>query len=648
MNLVSTLYAKIREAVGRMIPYRSIEQAERIETPLTVDMTNAVEKWYQMYLDQAPWVDREAVFSLNLPAFISGEIARQVLLEVKWNITGKNAAETGEEVMNPRAEYLKAEFEKLIESTAFRAKLEQGCAAGGMIIKPYPNTETGHIHFDWAMDWGFYPIAFDDDGNLTDFIIPDVFREGKTIYTRLERHTVINGRGETDGDDQGAGDKTPSAEKQAREGAQQPNTDNRDESTQERQEDKEAEQADNSKQEQEKRTGAPQRQPQAQRKITRSIRITQRAFKSSVEDSLGREINLDDVPRWEHLQPEAIVTETEAPLIGWFKVAASNTVDVDSPLGASVYARAADTIKQADMQYSRILWEYEASEMAIDVDPSALRPRKVAGGVMEMPKLNQRLFRAVDIDKGDRDLYEVFAPQIRDSALFVGLNNLLMRIEDQCGLSRGTISDANVEPRTATELKIVRARSYQTITDNQRALEKCLKDVVAAMDRYATIYNLAPEGEYDVSFEWDDSILTDTDQQTQERLMLMNSGIMSKVEFRMWYFGETRAQAEAAIASVNQEKTDAIESMNPMLPQFGGGPEAPQSPGNEEGEEIPGEGQENPENQPDGGENTPENEEDTDGTEEEEQAGGGRNTRNNRFGRKKQAGRKNRNQFPPR
>ena len=620
-----------------MIPYRSIEQAERIETPLTVDMTNAVEKWYQMYLDQAPWIDRESVFSLNLPAFISGEIARQVLLEVKWNITGKNAAEsgTGEEVMNPRAEYLKAEFEKLIDSTAFRAKLEQGCAAGGMIIKPYPNTETGHIHFDWAMDWGFYPIAFDDDGNLTDFIIPDIFREGRTIYTRLERHTVINGRGETEGNDQGTGDTTPAAGRLAREGGQLPGRPQM--SVQEPQEGEEEEKPDDSKGEGEKPRQEPQRQPQAQGKTTRSIRITQRAFKSTVEDTLGREIDLDTVPRWEHLQPEAIVTETEAPLIGWFKVAASNTVDVDSPLGASVYARAADTIRQADLQYSRILWEYEASEMAIDVDPSALRPRKIAGGGMEMPKLNQRLFRAVDIDKGDRDLYEVFAPQIRDSALFVGLNNLLMRIEDQCGLSRGTISDANVEPRTATELKIVRARSYQTITDNQRALEKCLKDVVAAMDRYATIYHLAPEGEYDVSFEWDDSILTDTDQQTQERLMLMNSGIMSKTEFRMWYFGETRAQAEAAIASVNQEKTDALESMNPMLPQFGeGGPQAPQSPGSDEGEEIPEEGQENPAEEPQDGQEAKENEEETEGQEN-------RQTRQQPPRKKK----KN-NQFPPR
>ena len=623
-----------------MIPYRSIEQAERIETPLTVDMTNAVEKWYQMYLDQAPWVDRESVFSLNLPAFISGEIARQVLLEVKWNITGKNAAETGEEVMNPRAEYLKEEFKKLIESTAFRAKLEQGCAAGGMIVKPYPNTETGHIHFDWAMDWGFYPIAFDDDGELTDFIIPDIFREGKTIYTRLERHTVINGRGETDGDNQGAGDTTPAANKQAREGLQVDPGKKPQMTAQEPQEGEEGENRDNPKGEQKKPQEQPQGQRQGQKKSSKSIRITQRAFKSSVEDSLGREINLEDVPRWEHLQPEAIVTETEAPLIGWFKVAASNTVDVDSPLGASVYARAADTIKQADLQYSRILWEYEAAEMAIDVDPSALRPRKIAGGGMEMPKLNQRLFRAVDIDKGDRDLYEVFAPQIRDSALFVGLNNLLMRIEDQCGLSRGTISDANVEPRTATELKIVRARSYQTITDNQRALEKCLKDVVAAMDRYATIYHLAPEGEYDVSFEWDDSILTDTDQQTQERLMLFNSGIIGKVEFRMWYFGETRAQAEAAIASVNQEKTDALESMNPMMPQFGGGPQPPQNPGNEEGEEIPEEDQETPAEEPQGGQEPPENEEETD----DENERNARNARNNRNGRKRQS----RNQFPPR
>lgn len=496
MNIFSRLWQFIAGVMKRVIPYKNVEQVERVETPLSTDMVNALELWYDLYRDKAPWLGgEEEVRSMNLPAFISSEIARQIVLEMKWNITGKDAGgntqnSDGEDVMNPRAEYLKAEFEKLVN--VLRQKLEQGCAAGGMIIKPYPNPADGHIYFDWSMDWGFYPLAFDDDGNLSDVVIPDSFQDGRTIYTRLERHTV-------EGD---------------------------------------------------------------------SVKITQRAFRSNNRETLGTEISLTEVKRWSSLEPEATVKNTDGPLFGWYKVASANNVDIDSPLGASVYAKAIDVIKEADIQYSRLLWEYEASEMAIDVDPTALRPKKTEGGGMEMPKLRQRLFRAVDIDKGDRDLYEVFAPNIRDANLISGLNQLLIRIEDLCGLSRGTLSDANVEARTATEMKIIKQRSYATVADNQAALEACLKNVIRAMDIYTTAYNLAPQGEYDVSFDWDDSILTDTEQQVQERLLLLNAGLMSKAEFREWYFGETKAQAKAAIDAVVQESVDADAAMNALLPQL--------------------------------------------------------------------------------
>ena len=516
MNIFAMLFSKIKEVFRRMIPYRSIEQAESIETPLSTDMVNALDLWYKLYLNQAYWLGGEAnVKSLNLPAFISSEIARQIVLEMKWNITGRDANgntqnDDGDDVMNPRAEYLKAEFEKLI--TVLRLKLEQGCAAGGMVIKPYPNIDDGHLYFDWAMDWGIYPLAFDDDGNLSDVIIPDIFRDGKTIYTRLERHTVKG----------------------------------------------------------------------------KDVEITQRAFKSTIEDSLGMEISLSDVERWSSLQEKAIVKDSEGPLFGWYKVAAANNVDIDSPLGASVFAKAIDVIKEADMQYSRLLWEYEGSELAIDVDPTALRPKRAEGGGVEMPKLNQRLFRAVDIDKGDRDLYDVFSPNIRDASILNGLNQLMIRIEDLSGLSRGTLSDANVEARTATEMKIIKQRSYTTIADNQAALERCLKDVVRVMNKYATVYHLAPEGEYDVSFEWDDSILTDTDTEMQERLMMLNAGIIGKAEFREWYFGETKAQAKAAIESISDEKAADMKAMMPEQPEQtedggnGGGPLPTPSGGDEE------------------------------------------------------------------
>ena len=478
----------IRMVVRRILPYNTIEAVERVETPLSTEMANALDDWYNMYLNKADWLKPDTVKSLNLPAFIASEIARQIVLEMKWNITGKGENgdtqnEDGEDIMNPRAEYLKTEFERCI--TALRLKLEQGCAAGGMTIKPYPKGD--HIYFDWTMDWSLYPIAFDDDGNLADVIFRDTYTEGKTVYTRLERHKV-------DGD---------------------------------------------------------------------NVKITQRAFKSNMRDQIGTEISLTEVDAWKELKPEVTVTKTDGQLFGWYKVASANCIDVDSPMGASVYAKAKNLIKEADVQYSRLLWEYEGSELAIDVDPTVLRPKKTEGGGLEMPKLNQRLFRAVDADKGDRDLYEVFSPSIRDSALLNGLNQLLMRVEDQCGLARGTISDANTVERTATELRIVKQRSYATVADNQAALENCLKDVIRAMDKYATLYRLAPEGEYDVSFEWDDSIITDTEQQMNERMLLLNNGIISKAEFREWYFGETKAQAQAAVEAAMAEQ---LEGMAQLLP----------------------------------------------------------------------------------
>lgn len=470
-----------------MIPYKDIAQVERVDTPLSNEMINALDTWYLLYLNKAPWLKSNTVKSLNLPAFISSEIARQVVLEMKWNITGKGSDgatqdDNGDDIMNPRADYLKTEFTKLMDQ--LRPKLEQGLAAGGMAIRPYP--KDGHIFFDWTMDWSLYPLSFGDSGELTDVIFRDCYTEGKTTYTRLERHTV-------QGND---------------------------------------------------------------------VEITQRVFKSNMKDTIGTETNLAEVEQWSNLAPQATVTEADGQMFGWFKAAAANSIDVDCPMGASVYGKAVDAIKEADLQYSRLLWEFEGSELAVDVDPQVLRPKKDGQG-QEMPRLNERLFRGVDL--GTDETYKIFSPAIRDAAEVNGLNQILMRVEDLVGFARGTISNANVEARTATELKINKQRSYATISDNQKALERCLIDVVRVMDKFATIYSLAPEGEYEVSFEWDDSIITDTDAQMQERLMLLNAGIISKAEFREWYFGETPSQAKAAIETLREEEAAGIESLLPKI-----------------------------------------------------------------------------------
>ena len=465
MTIINKLATKLKRWWHGVMPYENVGQVGG-DGALGPEMAGALELWYALYRDRAPWKQPGTVKSLNLAAAAAGEIARQVTLELKWDLTAPGGGD------GARAAFLKAQFARLAD--VLRQKLEQGCAAGGMLVKPWPDVKRGRIFFDFAMDWSLWPLAFDGEGNLADVIIPDVFREGGTIYTRLERHTV---RGD-------------------------------------------------------------------------GVTVTQRAFRSNREDALGEEVPLDAVERWAGLQPQVTVAGAGGPLFGWFRVAAANTVDVNCPLGESVYARATDVLREIDMQYSRLLWEFEGGELAVDVDPTALY-EKADGMGRPLPRLNERLFRAVDT--GADSTYEVFAPALRDGSLVNGLNQLLIRFEDLVGLARGTFSDANVDARTATELKLVRQRGYATVADNQRALEKCLRDVLRAMDRYASIYGLAPEGEWVASFEWDDGVLTDVDQQLQQRLQLVQAGAMSRAELRQWYLGESEEQARAGVLAAGEE-----------------------------------------------------------------------------------------------
>ena len=158
------------------------------------------------------------------------------------------------------------------------------------------------------------------------------------------------------------------------------------------------------------------------------------------------------------------------------------------------------------------------------------------------------------------ETYNVFAPALRDASIANGLNIILSRIEDACGLSKGTLSEQSFqEMRTATELKMLKQRSYATNRDTQMALEDALRDAIYISDVYCTLYDITPPGEYEISFEWDDSLITDMESEVETRMKMAEAGITSKVEIRMWYFGETENQAKAALQKIDDEKKHSME-----------------------------------------------------------------------------------------
>ena len=67
----------------------------------------------------------------------------------------------------------------------------------------------------------------------------------------------------------------------------------------------------------------------------------------------------------------------------------------------------------------------------------------------------ERLYRALDIDHtADKTSgWNVFSPDIRDTSMFNGLNELLRQVEFLCGLATGTISKPLESDKTAKKKK---------------------------------------------------------------------------------------------------------------------------------------------------------------------------------------------------
>lgn len=269
------------------------------------------------------------------------------------------------------------------------------------------------------------------------------------------------------------------------------------------------------------------------------------------EDALGDPVALSEVPAWQDITEEVTIEKLEKPLFSYFKMPFANNIETKSPLGVACYSRAVDLIRKADELWSEIMWEYKGGELAINAS-SNLFDRDIHGKPV-IPEGRDRIFKET-FDFDDENFLETFNPEFRDSSLFNGLNRTLQRIEFRCGLAYGTISDPQTVERTATEIIHSKQRSYSTVHDTQAALEKALRNLVYAIDSLTSLYGLAPEGKYDVTFEWDDSIIVDAEAERIRDQTEVRDGLMKKWEYRVKWYGETPEQAKAIVGDGTEEE----------------------------------------------------------------------------------------------
>lgn len=278
--------------------------------------------------------------------------------------------------------------------------------------------------------------------------------------------------------------------------------------------------------------------------IENKVYVTE-SYNSSM---LGRITSLSEVAEWSELSERTVIENIEIPLFAYYKIPLSNNIDTKSCLGVSVYHKAIDSIRKADIQASRLDYEYESAERSVYADIEAIKNDGTG------KPIRNKIVKTLNTDEDN--FYKEFSPQLRDEGFIRGENKIKQEIEFQCNLAYGTISDPNTVDKTATEINASKQRSYASVSQMQNSLEKALKHLVYILDVYCDLYELAPAGEYEVSAEWDDSIIVDTETEQRIRLQETNLGLGSKLDYLMWRYGLTEEQAQEKLDRIKQEKSE--------------------------------------------------------------------------------------------
>lgn len=290
--------------------------------------------------------------------------------------------------------------------------------------------------------------------------------------------------------------------------------------------------------------------------------IRNRAFKSKkasvkINDvvNLGAEVPLSEIPEWADLEPEVILTGASCPLFSYFRIPIANNIDRYSPLGVSLYARAVNQIRNADQQYGATLWEYRSKETAVQAGNDFFE--KDREGHVIMPKGKERLYRDMGevSDKDGTPFFNVYSPEIRNASFFDGFNRILQRIEFNARLAYGTLSDPQLIEKTAEEVKTGKQRTYATVKAIQNSLREALLDLLEAMNAWATIGKLVPEGTYELGTDFDDSVIVDKEKERRTDREDVAMGAMSLWEYRAKYYGESEEKARKSV----QQPAEVIE-----------------------------------------------------------------------------------------